>query len=176
MDRKSRREKDAPQREFKGASGFLDSITQFVEKLGELAEKGESLRKSGEIGGPEGKVRGVYGLSIKFGLDKEGLKVEPFGNIRRDEQTGRPVVSEIREPVVDVFNEDTHVLVVAEMPGVGEGDLQLDLKGDILTIAAARGEKKYRKEVLLPRSFTRENMTHACNNGVVEIKLRDKSL
>ncbi len=75
------------------------------------------------------------------------------------------------EPPVDVFEESDHVLVVAELPGVGADDIHLELKDDILTIAAERKQKKYRKEVLLPASFPPEAMTHVCRNGILEVKL-----
>ena len=42
---------------------------------------------------------------------------------------------------------------------------------NILTIAAEKGPKKYRKEVLLPSSFDSGAMSHSCRNGVLEIKL-----
>ena len=51
------------------------------------------------------------------------MKVEPFGNVRKDERTGRATVREVMEPPVDVFEEADHVLVVAEMPGVGAEDV-----------------------------------------------------
>ena len=156
---------------FTGLEGFLGGLGSLIEKLGELAEKGQTLRKEGEIRGPDDRVRGIYGFNIKVGLGDEGVKIEPFGNVRKDEETGRPVVQEVREPMVDVFEEETHVLVVAEMPGIGEADVHLDLKDDILTIHAARGEKKYQKEVLLPATFSPEQMAHTCRNGVLEVKL-----
>ncbi len=155
-----------------GLGGFLGGLGTFLEKLGELAEKGEELRKSGEVRDAKGGVRAVYGFTIKTGLGAEqGVKVEPFGNVRQDEQTGRAVVHEVREPVVDLFEEKDHVLVVAEMPGIAEGDVQVDVRDDILTITAARGDKKYRKEVLLPGTFSAQQMTQRCQNGVLEIKL-----
>jgi HSP20 family protein len=75
------------------------------------------------------------------------------------------------EPPVDVFEEADHVLVVAEMPGVGLEDVGIELADDILTISASRGPKKYRKEVLLPASFPADAMTRTCRNGILEIKL-----
>ena len=105
-----------------------------------------------------------------MGLGGKGVKVEPFGNIRRDEKSGQPVVQEIREPVVDVFEEEDHTLVVAEMPGISAEDIRLDVKDDLLSIYAEKGEKKYRKEVLLPRSYPREKMLISCHNGVLEVK------
>ena len=152
--------------------GVLGGLGTFIEKLGELAEKGKELRESGEIHGPGGKVRGVYGFNIKFGLgDDKGVEVEPFGNMQKDRETGEAVVTEVREPMVDVFDEKEQVLVVAEMPGVGAEDVKIELRDDVLLIQAEAGDKKYRKEVLLPGSFSPEKIKHTCHNGVLEVKL-----
>jgi len=153
-----------------GLGGLLGGLSTLIENLGELAEKGEELRKSGELRGPDGKVRGVYGFNIKVGLGDDGIKVEPFGNVRKDAKTGTAVVEEVREPMVDVFEEEDHVLVLAEMPGVGEEDIKLELNEDVLSIAAEKGEMKYRKEVLLPAAFSAAKMSHTCRNGVLKVK------
>ncbi len=154
-----------------GLGGLLSGLGTVLEKLGELAETGEALRKSGTFGSPDGKVKGVYGFNIRTGLGGEGVTVEPFGNVRKDEQTGQPVVDEIREPLVDLFDEQDCILVVAEMPGVAPEDITLDLHDDILTIAAERGDKKYRREVLLPAALPADRMNWKCHNGVLEVRL-----
>ena len=155
-----------------GIGVLFKGLTGLVEKLGDLAEKGEELRKTVEIRDPESKdkVKGICGFSVKVGLGGEDVKVEPFGNIRKDEATGQAVVEEVREPMADVLEEKDHVLVVAEMPGVGSEDVKLDVKDDILSITAEKGDKKYRKEVLLPGTFSSGKMEVSCNNGIVEIK------
>ena len=155
-----------------GLGGIFKGLADLVEKLGDLAEKGEGLSQTGEfhMGEVEKGIKGVCGFSVKVGLGGEGIKVEPFGNIHRDKTTGESVVEEVREPMVDIFEEKDHVLVVAEMPGIGVEDVQLEVKDDLLTIHAERGDKKYRKEVLLPESFSREKMRVSCNNGVLEVK------
>jgi HSP20 family protein len=153
--------------------GFLGGLTNLIEKLGDLAEKGKDLQETKQFGDP-GRVQGVYGFSIRTGLGGQrsgGVKVEPFGNVRTDERTGRATVQEVMEPLVDVFEEAEHVLVVAELPGVSAEDVRLELRDDILTIAAERGAKKYRKEVLLPASFAEESMSRTCRNGILEVKL-----
>ncbi len=155
-----------------GVGGLLKGLGDLVEKLGELAETGRELSKTGEIHGSGKEVRGIYGVSIKVGLGDEGPRIEPFGNIRHDERSGRTEVQEVREPMVDVFEEDDHLQVLAELPGIAKEDVRIELKEDVLTIAAARGEKKYRKEVLLPCSVSRQKMQISCNNGVLEIKFR----
>ncbi|MBM4036465.1 MAG: Hsp20/alpha crystallin family protein [Planctomycetes bacterium] len=157
-----------------GLGGLLGGLGAMLEKLGELAERGKDLRESGEIASPDGKVRGVYGFNIRMGLgdDGERVSVEPFGNVRKDERTGKAAVHEVREPLVDTFEEEGHVLVVAEMPGIAEEDVRLDLHGDILTIVAGKGDKKYRKEVLLPAAFSPHSMSHSCRNGVLEVRFQ----
>jgi HSP20 family protein len=156
--------------------GFLGGLGSILDKLGELAEKGKELHELKEFGGEGNSPKGVYGFTIRSniadrGPREGGVKVEPFGNLRKDAQTGRATVHEVTEPPVDVFEEDSHILIVAEMPGIGDEDLQIELKDDILSIAAEKGAKKYRKEVLLPGTFESASMTQTCRNGVLEIKL-----
>ena len=153
-----------------GFEGILGGLTDLVEKLGELAEKGEVLSRTGRIRGDDKNIKGVYGFSVKVGLGDQGARVEPFGNIRRDEKTGESVVQEVGEPMVDIFEEKDRTLVVAEMPGISAEDVQIDVKDDLMTIYAERGEKKYRKEILLPKAYLREKMLVSCNNGILEIK------
>jgi HSP20 family protein len=154
-----------------GFGGVFRGLADLIEKLGDLAEKGEHLKKSGEFHHRD--VKGVYGFSVKMGLGEKGdqeVKVEPFGNLRRDRQSGETVVQEIREPVVDVFEEKDHTLVVAEMPGISTKDVRLEVKDDLLTIYAEKKDKKYRKEILLPHNYPPEKMKMSCNNGILEIK------
>ncbi len=113
--------------------GFLGKLGSVMEKLVDLAETGQTLSQTGELKGldPQGKLRGVYGFSVKTGIGDQGeqeVKIEPFGNIHR-ESSGEAVVEDVREPLVDVHEEDDHVLVLAEIPGVSKKDVQLELSG-----------------------------------------------
>ncbi len=164
--RRAARSDDAP------ASGFLSGLTDLLEKLSDLAETGRELHKSGEFG--DDKLKAVYGLRVKFGSSGNAVDVEPFGNVKIDKKLRRPIVQEVREPLVDVIEESDHVLVVAEMPGVSAGDVSVSVDHDVMTIEAVHKEKKYRKEVLLPKPVSGEGIALSCNNGIVEIKCRLK--
>ena len=168
----NRRDKDSPPKGGidSGLGGILKGLTDLVEKLDKLAETGQKISREGEIHGLGKDIKGIYGFTVNLGLGDEKARMEPFGNIRRDENSGEAVVQEFREPVVDVFEEEDYTLVVAEMPGISAKDVQLDIKDDLLTVYAERGDKKYRKEVLLPGNFSKDKMAVSCNNGILEIK------
>jgi len=156
--------------------GILRGLGDLVQKLGDLAEKGEQMKRSGvfdiDTGGGK-NAKAVYGFSMKMGLDgNQEPHVEPFGNVHRDEKTGETTVQEVSEPLVDVIEESDHVLVLAEMPGVADEDVHLDLNGDILVLHAEKGSKKYHKEIVLPRSFDSKAMERSCRNGILEVKLK----
>jgi HSP20 family protein len=155
------------------ASGFIRGLTDLIEKLGDLAETGRELHKSGELT-PEEKLKAVYGLRVKLGLGGDAVGVEPFGNIKIDKKSRQAVVQEIREPLVDVIEEPGRILVVAEMPGVTVRDIAVSIDHDVMSIEAQRKEKKYRKEVLLPKPVSRKNTSITCNNGIVRIECRTK--
>jgi len=156
---------------------MLRGLGDLVEKLGALAEKGEQLKRSGvfDIDTSSGKnAKAVYGFSVKMGLsDDQEAQIQPFGNVHRDEQTGETTVHEVSEPLVDIIQENDHLLVLVEMPGVADEDVKLELNGDILLLHAERASKKYHKEIVLPHSFAAEAMSHSCHNGILEVKLAE---
>ncbi|MBI4493349.1 MAG: Hsp20 family protein [Chloroflexi bacterium] len=150
---------------FKGLGSFLDL-------LGQMAEEGKSeVSRSGEVHGPSG-VRGVYGFSVKMGLGGAPT-VERFGNIRSTERG--PEVSEVREPLADVFDEGDHVLVVAELPGVVADAIKVEVKDDILSLSAEGRNRKYAKEILLPALVDPSSLRHSYQNGMLEVRL-DKAV
>ena len=154
--------------------GILGGLGGLVEKLGELAEAGERLSQSGEFQDASGKLRGVYGIHVKTGLGERGeqeLKVEPFGNVR-PRTAGEPPEEDVREPLVDVHEEEDHVLVLVELPGVGKEDVTLDLADDRVNLSAQRGKTSYRKEITLPQRFSEEDMQWDCKNGILQIRLK----
>jgi len=153
-----------------GLGGIFEGIGNLIDSVSKIAEEGKGIvEKQGEIKGLADKVKGVYGVTIRTMAGGES-KVEPFGNIKKTPKG--PVVEEEREPIVDVFDEEDHILVVAELPGVEEGNVKTEIEGDILNISAEKGERKYRKEVLLPSKVENEPISSTYKNGVLEIKLK----
>lgn len=153
----------------------LGSLFKGIEKLVDLAanleEAGGEIKKEGEIDLSHLKegMKGVFGFSVKTAVGGKPV-VEPFGNIKKTPQG--PKVEEEREPITDVFDEKDEIKVYAEMPGVSQGDIKLDLKEDILDISVQSGDRKYHKEVLLPAKVKAENLTSFYTNGILEVVIR----
>jgi len=159
-----------------GTASFLKGLGSLIDQLGKLSEQaekagGEFVRSGALNLGKDQRVTGVYGFSVKSALDKKGVKVEPFGNIYKDEKLGQVEIQEIREPMIDMFDEVEHLLIIAEVPGVVQEDIYLELNDDVLIFSAEKGDKKYRKEILLPESYSSDRMSFSCRNGILEIKM-----
>ncbi|MBI4861204.1 MAG: Hsp20/alpha crystallin family protein [Candidatus Riflebacteria bacterium] len=156
---------------------LFSGLGNLVEKLGELAEKGAVLRREGSIEGTGGSkgLKGVYGFTVDVGGGSDrSPRVEPLGTIKKDAQ-GEPTVSEEREPVVDLFDEADHVLVIAEMPGVELEHVKAEVRGDALVISAGTKGRKYHKETLLPRSFEQSRRSTSMRNGLLQVRLEKTS-
>lgn len=156
-----------------GLGGLFEGLSSFVDLVSEMAETGERVvRKEGEfhIKGLEDKGKAVYGVNVRMGLGNEPI-VEHFGDIRSTEEG--PEVTEAREPLVDVFDEEEEIVVVVELPGVSEEEIEVAVREDILSLETV-GERKYAKEVLLPCAVEAETLQQTYRNGILEIRL-DKS-
>ena len=100
---------------------------------------------------------GAIGKRLCRMLVKDGWSV--VGTTRYAEKTSMLAELGVEPVIVDVFDEETGTSVIAEMPGIEEGDINCEIKGDILKISAEGKERKYQKEILLSRPARAEEMT-----------------
>ena len=163
--------------------GFIDGMANILGKLGELADKGQELKKSGQFGSSDGKsMAGSYGVSVRFGNairsangeeSGSGADVSPLGKPAKP-AAARPVKpsADAREPHVDVFTESDHVLIVAEMPGVPESGIELEFEGQSLRLIGKSERVLFEKHIELPQEFGPNDVHVSVNNGVAEIRLQ----
>ena len=149
-------------------SGLFKGIGNLIDLASKLGEEAEEIKKVGEIKGLPKQAKGVYGFSVRTMVGGKPI-IETFGNLK--ETPKGPVVEEVREPMVDVFDEKDHILVITELPGVSEEDIKVDIEGDILKLTAFNKDRKYAKEVLLPAKVKKEGMKSTYKNGMLEITL-----
>jgi HSP20 family protein len=149
-----------------GFGGIFKGLGNLIELASKMNEEGVS--QSGEIKGLPKDMKGVYGFKIST-LSGGKPVIETFGNVK--ETAKGPVVEEVREPIVDIFDEKEHILVIVELPGVTKDQIKIEINGDILNLSTADKGRRYAKEVLLPHKVKAETLKTVYKNGILEIKL-----
>ncbi len=144
---------------------FMRDVEWFSREFEEASE-GARVHREYRVIGPY-----VYGFRITIGPDGKP-QIEEFGNVRRIQ--GRPVISEEREPLVDVFEEEDGVVVIAELPGVDKEKINCSVSEDKkkLIIRASNHGRKYYKEVELPVEVDPSSAKASYKNGVLEVRLK----
>src|SRR5215469_7920260 len=127
-------------------SGWWFDIFEEMDRMDRLMD--EMMRKAIEMPKPNEDAQPfVYGFSMSLGEDGKPV-IREFGNV---EQTSRgPLLKEEREPLVDVLQERSEVVVVTELPGVEKEQIKLDATDRSLKIAVESEKRRYFKELELP--------------------------
>jgi HSP20 family protein len=79
--------------------------------------------------------------------------LRPLGLLEEVEEMARASLDTGLTPRLDMFEDETELVIKAEMPGVTKKDLDISLEDDVLTIKA---EKKAEEEVKDATHYTRE--------------------
>ena len=141
----------------------FDIFGDFDEMFEEMLKEFEKMEPAEHMSGPF-----FYGFSINQRQGEEP-EVREFGNIRPE--GGRIEIGE-RKPLVDVFDTDKTVQVVAEMPGIEKQDVELSAEGRSLEIKAYHGDRKYHEQVDLPCDVDIDSAKATYKNGVLDITLK----
>jgi HSP20 family protein len=167
---------------------FADIFDEFdIFKLmkrsqGEL-EKLLKRISSGEIDGTweirqidEPNIRG-FEIRGRFGTDGPLHSLEPLEPLRPSRRRPLPetpfevpktALKEMREPLVDIFEENNATKVYVELPGVEKDDIKLDLGEGHIEVKA----KNFYKTINLgTRHVTMNGVSTQYKNGVLQITL-----
>jgi HSP20 family protein len=112
----------------------------------------------------------MYGASMRV-----GPRVAPPYRRPRTVRRGagrEPIIDDACEPIVDVFDEGAHFVVIAELPGVEAPAIGWRVHdGKQLVLHAESAERKYVKTIELPGLVNGEAATCGYENGVMELRL-----
>jgi HSP20 family protein len=160
-------------RELGGVFPGLDRLIQGLEKSDAFRERLRAIDT--EL---EARLRTEPLKRVEGGVSWSSLQSSPSGttSVRKPPPARRrpppapreEVVS--KEPPVDVFDEETHLKVVAELPGIEEEDIEIDLHGARLIVSANTPAHKYRKEIALPCA-PEGKVERLYRNGILELTL-----
>jgi HSP20 family molecular chaperone IbpA len=76
------------------------------------------------------------------------------------------------KPLIDIFQENNYITVVAEIAGFNRETLKINVKAQKLTLSAKTKDRRYYKSLNLPKVVIPNAMHTEFKNGVLEIKLR----
>jgi HSP20 family protein len=94
-----------------------------------------------------------------------------IGTLRHE--TRRPtVVREAREPLVDIFNEEDHYHIVAELRGVDRESVQWRIDDNrTVVIQAAADRRTYYRAIELGTAVDATTAVASFDNGVLELRV-----
>ncbi|GAB4353447.1 MAG: Hsp20/alpha crystallin family protein [Methylohalobius sp. ZOD2] len=142
----------------------LTGLAGLIEKLNRLGINGDSDEGRRELNGKRMRTPQIE------------TSVPPYGKFYWEWDPRYTGVPEVLNPTVDVFEEMDRILVMVEVPGVGLEDVDVEINDNVLTLEAARDKRRYRKELRLPRSYSRDQLQVGCNHGILEIKCLDQAV
>ena len=98
----------------------------------------------------------------------------------RQEQATAPsprtkVVTRRAVPAIDIFENDDEFMLVADVPGLGESDLELTFERGVLnfsgTAEIAGRQVEYRRAIAVPESIDAQAINASLERGVLSVHL-----
>lgn len=158
--------------------GILPGLDQLVEKLTSVSpefkkrieETDTKIKKNLESGVSRKPVIS-YGYTVRTLVpsDEGELDITSVREQTRKKTEPLKPKEEQREPLIDIFDDRESIIVIAEMPGAKEDEIDVAIENDKLRISGG----KYSKELKLPATPERI-VERRYKNGILEVKLKKK--
>lgn len=144
---------------FKGLDKFINLIADMIES------NKDQLNINGDIN--KDKLAGKYGFNIKLGSNNlNGIdRINEINKrIKNVQKKMKPI-----EPSTDIFDEEDKVIIVMELPGIKDDEIQLDINNNIITIRASGTKSNFYKNISLKFTPKTEDITAKLNNSIYSI-------
>lgn len=76
------------------------------------------------------------------------------------------------KPLIDIFQENNWITIVAEIAGFNKETLKISVKDQKITLSAKSKDRRYYKSLNLPKEVIPNDIHTTFKNGVLEIKLK----
>lgn len=114
-------------------------------------------------------------------LVRSGLS---FATIKGPQPTRKPWVfatkpkfariEQLREPLVDVFDEVDEINIILDVPGFKEEEIHWEVKKDVLKLSAKTFGREWEESIALPEEVDEGNIQTKYQNAILEITLSKK--
>ena len=75
-------------------------------------------------------------------------------------------------PLIDIFQENNWITIVAEIAGFNKESFKINVKDQKITLSAKSKDRRYYKSLNLPKEVIPNDIHTTFKNGVLEIKLK----
>ncbi len=158
------------------SSLLLEGLTLLAKMAGQALEQGTTeLSRSVRVplgggSGAAGEGPGVLDASLRVRSCSEAAAAATDDSTARSRESAPQ--TRLREPLVDVFDEDSEIVVAAEVPGCGIEDVDVSIADDGYSLTlTAKGVRGYRRHLALPASVDPTPIEKSCNNGMLNVRL-----
>ncbi|MCE8423171.1 MAG: Hsp20/alpha crystallin family protein, partial [Candidatus Methanoperedens sp.] len=145
-----------------------DVVSQFIPGLGGIVKTLEKtspeFRRRIAQTNAEIKHRLETGWTEKPEIDY-GVSIKPLMP-EKEERVQKEEDAPEKEPIMDIFEENDYITVIAEIPGAREKDIRTELKDNILEISAGG----FTKSITLPEG-SRSITAKSFKNGILQLKI-----
>ncbi len=150
---------------FKGLGDLVDLVQKMTE------EGKDTYSKYGEISDlhQNKSIKGKYGFTVHMGTDTVG-QLDKFRKLKFVEEVHN--WDSVLEPLVDIYDEEDILIVVADVPGANEDMIGTSLEARELTLDIQGPQRKYWKKLSLPVEVDATPVAFSYNNGILELKFK----
>jgi HSP20 family protein len=180
VKRKTRKEGSPQNQQGKPSEGPVEGVLRGLDEVipgfGELVkglEKSEAFQKRLEAANVEVERRMEKAPPSSRVIGNRRSIIPPRTNLKVSRTTlGKEssVPSPQRDVITDMFDEGDNLVIIAELPGVNEKDIEIEVKGDRLVLFARSQGRQYHKDIVLPCTV-KEKPSLTYKNGILKISL-----
>jgi HSP20 family protein len=176
-----RRKEDIPQNQHEKPSegpveGVLRGLGEVIPGFGELVkglEKSEAFQERLETANAEVERRmgKAPPLTRGGGARRSIIPARTTLKVNRStlgEESSVPTPQ--KDMITDMFDEGDNLVIIVELPGVNEKDIEIEVKGDRLVLFARSQGRQYHKDIELP-CMIRDKPSSTYKNGILKISL-----
>jgi len=156
--------------------GVFRGLGEVIPGFGELVkglEKSEAFQERLEAANAEVERRMGKAPPLTRAGGTRRSSIPPRTNLKVNRTTHREessVSTPRKDVITDTFDEGNCLMVVAELPGVDEKDIEIEVKGDRLVLFARSQDRQYHKDIVLPCTV-KEKPSSTYKNGILKISL-----
>lgn len=115
-------------------------------------------------------INRVFGKATEKGRTRKSCSSQ-LGDSIIPNQCGSCIDQE-NEPLIDVFDDEVNVFIVAEISGFDKDSIDLYATEDKLVVSLNSQERKYHREIKLPARVDVKSSASKLKNGVLEVRLK----